>query len=312
MKRIALLLVVCILLFSSCDFINKDMYIQQVKTEFSPCFSGTNEVAFVMESNVYFNGATININNLIQKNEEYIPFWESPDEWFSGGVVFDNEGFFFCSSQSVHTYSGFSKQTEYIWRVYRTDYSGENISIFFEKSGYSSVPRGVANGKDIFVYHYEEKTAFKEEGYILDRYNTLSGEYINLGRGSDISINDYLVEENNQYEVKLESFGSSTKDRRFIVTNKITQKNITIDDNYLKKTIYYDAMVNSNYYLDCGLVIDDHILLIYYLKIYNTIIINKPLLVLELDFETGELEYKMLSIFPDYTDMESGGLVYFG
>ena len=157
-----------------------------------------------------------------------------------------------------------------------------------------------ADEKDFYIEHYLQNS-FSKESKKIDKYNIETGLYENIDGGKDSNIKDYIkkeVESDYKIEVKTNELSNKVLPNDhgyFIITDSKNDKEIIIDDNYLKTTIYYESMYKFNYSPMQYNISNNHILLSYIIGASDGF--NCTYVVFEYSFYTNDFKFKLLA-FP--------------
>ena len=257
---------------------------QIAKEEFSQYYNGKNEVVLNIEDNLYFE-------NYIITNTSFSP------ECLYGSIIFHNNNIYYLSFES----SKMGLKNDAIL-IYSCDLFGENIKEIYTKelNIYSKVK--IKTNKDTFYLQYT-----KEDKVFIDKYTISSGIYENIDSGEDCSLSNYIQEEQSIYDIEVIEDISPVEHGKFIITDPNTGIVNTIDDEYLKNTIYIKSMQKFNYSPKRVDISNGHILLTYSIGAGDGW--NYPYLIFEYDFNLNSLEYKMLAFTYDSVPID---IIYIG
>ena len=282
MKKIfVLLLTILTLLLTSCG----EDTTQLAKDEFSKYFNGKDEVVLNIEDNLYFETHTLKRENL-----EYTHLY--------GSILIYEKTIYYLSLESSN--AGF--KNDFI-NIYSCDFYGNNTEKVYsrELNIYSSLDREIY--KDNFYIEYK-----KDKLIYIDKYTISTGIYENIDSGKDCGLSDYIPKEDqSRYSVEVIENISLQEHGKFIITDLETGVVKTIDDDYLKETIYIKSMEKFNYGPERVDISNGHILLTYGIGAGDGW--NYPHLVFEYDFDSNKLEYKLLAFPFDSVPIE---IIYIG
>lgn len=183
-----------------------------------------------------------------------------------------------------------------------------NIKKLYSKEGFKTHPWAYAIDDEFYIEHYSKNALFKADARIIDKYTISTGIYENIANGKDYSLSDYMQkEEQCRYNIEVVENKSNQEHGKFIVTDLEKGLSNTIDDAYLKNTEYIESMDKFNYGPMRVDISNGHILLTYDIGAGDGW--NYPHLVFEYDFDTNNLEYKLLA-FP--YDSVCAKIIYIG
>lgn len=246
---------------------------QLAKDEFSKYYNGKDEVVLNIEDNLYFENHILERESLNPKNSY-------------GSIVIYEESIYYLSFETSKM--GFKSDSI---NVYSCDFFGNSIERVYsqELNIYSNVDTGIY--KDNFYIKYK-----KDKLVYIDKYTISTGIYENIASGKNCNLSDYVPkEEQSRYSIEVIENISPQEHGKFIVTDLETGVVKTIDDDYLKETIYIKSMEKFNYGPERVDISNGHILLTYGIGAGDGW--NFPHLVFEYDFDSNKLEYKLL-VFP--------------
>lgn len=258
---------------------------QIAKDEFSKYYNGKDDVVLNIEDNLYFENHTL-------KRAKFQP------ENLYDSIIFYNDSIYYLSLESSHM--GF--KNDFI-NVYSCDYYGENTKLIFSKQLdiYSKV--NIETNKDSYYIQYK-----KNNKVFVDKYTISTGIYENIDSGKNCGLSDYFEkEEQSRYSIEMIENKSPKEHGKFVITDSDTGISKTIDDDYLKNTIYIESMEMFYYGPDRFDISKGHILLSYGIGAGDGW--NHPYLIFEYDFDSNSLEYKLLA-FP--YDNEPVEIIYIG
>lgn len=283
---IILATIVCIIIapFIYLELFREDTT-QLAKDEFSKYFNGKEEVVLNIEDNLYFENRVLECESFEPKNSY-------------GSIVFHKDLIYYMSINSLKK----KYRNEYIY-IYSCDYYGKNTNIVYSKEINTNSDITVKTNKDSYYIKYK-----KDKLNYIDKYTISTGVYENLASGKDCELSDYFQsEEQSRYTIEMIENISPQEHGKFIITDLETGIAKTIDDDYLKETIYIDSMEMFNYGPERFDISNGHILLTYGIGAGDGW--NYPHLVFEYDFDSNTLEYKLLAFPFDSVPIE---IIYIG
>lgn len=282
MKRILILLICLVTIFLvACIEDNT----QNVKKEFYEYYVDENQVAVHDYSTLFFEDYHIDIETLIQEESTY----ES--------IIIEKGKIYFVTLNNENL------------NFYEADIIGENIELTYARSGYSNGAHIYARGCKFYIEYYDGSKLVKKNKKI-DSYDVATKEYINVQSGKNCDITDYLVDEDTKYIFK--TVDTNEKDYipgidpqsfdYFEITNKENNVTKIIDEEYLKKTKYYEILKKYHYNPQKVFISKEHILLSYSICAGDGW--TNPQVIFEYDFENDELIYKLLAFVQEPMHME--------
>ena len=285
MKKICLLfLTILTLLLTSC----RQDTTQLAKDEFSKYYNGKDEVVLNIDDNLYFENYELDLNGLVKGNEH------------NNGFIINQSNFFFSASKENSMFN-------FTLNIYESNLQGTDIKLVYSKDGFKTHPWAYAIDDVFYIEHYSNN-ALDLESKLIDRYAISTGIYENIASGKDCSLSDYMPkEEQSRYSIEVIENISPQEHGKFIVTDLETGVVKTIDDDYLKETIYIKSMEKFNYGPERVDISNGHILLTYGIGAGDGW--NFPHLVFEYDFDSNKLEYKLLAFPFDSVPIE---IIYIG
>jgi len=249
---------------------------QLAKDEFSKYYNGKDEVVLIIDDNIYFENYTVDLNDLVKDNEH------------NNGLIIKQDRFFFSTSKE-------NSMSNFTLNIYESNLQGTDIKMLYSKNGFKTHPWAYAIDDVFYIEHYSNNT-LDFESKLIDRYEISTGIYENIASGKNCNLFDYVPkEEQSRYSIEVIENISPQEHGKFIVTDLETGVVKTIDDDYLKETIYIKSMEKFNYGPKRVDISNGHILLTYGIGAGDGW--NFPHLVFEYDFDSNKLEYKML-VFP--------------
>ena len=284
MKKICLLFTLIPLLLVSCI----EDTTQLAKDEFSKYYNGKDEVVLNIEDNLYFENYILDLNGLVKGNE------------YNNGLIINQSNFFFSASKETSMFN-------FTLNIYESNLQGTNIKLVYSKDGFKTHPWAYAVDGVFYIEHYSNN-ALDLESKLIDRYTISTGIYENIASGNDCSLSDYVPKkEQSRYSIEVIENISPQEHGKFIVTDSETGITKTIDDDYLKNTIYINSMEKFNYSPKRVDISNGHILLTYGIGAGDGW--NYSHLVYEYDFDLNKLEYKLLAFPYDSVPIE---IIYIG
>lgn len=285
MKKICLLfLTILTLLLTSC----RQDTTQLAKDEFSKYYYGKDEVVIHIEDNLYFENYALDLNGLVKGNEH------------NNGLIINQRNFFFSTSKENSMFN-------FTLNIYESNLQGTDIKLVYSKDGFKTHPWAYAIDDVFYIEHYSNN-ALDLESKLIDSYTISTGIYENISSGKDCNLSDYAQkEEQSRYSIEVIENISPKEHGKFIVTDLESGIVKTIDDNYLKNTIYIESLERFNYGPERVDISNGHILLTYGIGAGDGW--NYPHLVFEYDFDSNKLEYKLLAFPFDSVPIE---IIYIG
>ena len=285
LKKICLLfLTVFTLLLTSC----RQDTTQLAKDEFSKYYNGKDEVILHIEDNLYFENHALELNGLLKGNE------------YNNGLIINQRNFFFSTSKENSMFN-------FTFNIYESNLQGTDIKLVYSKDGFKTHPWAYAIDDVFYIEHYSNN-ALNLESKLIDSYTISTGIYENISSGKDCSLSDYSQkEEQSRYSIEVIENISPQEHGKFIVTDLEKGLSNIIDDEYLRNTIYIEAMEKFNYSPKRVDISNGHILLTYGIGAGDGW--NYPHLVFEYDFVSNKLEYKLLAFPFDSVHVE---IIYIG
>lgn len=281
MKKICLLFTLLSLFLTSC----REDTTQLAKNEFSKYYNGREEVVLNIEDNLYFENHTLKRENL-----EHTHLY--------GSIVIYEKSIYYLSLESSNI--GFKNDSK---NVYSCIVYGNNTEKVYSKelNIYSKV--------DIEIYKDNFYIKYKKDKLICtDKYTISTGIYENIASGKDCDLSSYIQkEEQSRYSIEAIENISPQEHGKFIITDSKAGIVKTIDDTYLKDTIYVESMEKFNYSPKRVDISNGHILLTYGIGAGDGW--NYPNLVFDYDFDSNKLEYKLLAFPFDSVPIE---IIYIG
>ena len=283
-KRRVLKISILFLFLTSCRQDNT----QLAKDEFSKYFNGKDEVVLMIENSLYFENTTLNLSKLIDNNE------------FNDGIIIKDDTLIFSKSQIDSMFN-------HTLNIYESNLQGTEIKHIFSKGGYRTLPDTYAVDDVFYIEHYSNHK-FDFNSRIVDKYTLSTQRYENVAKGKDCSLSDYRQKETqNRYEIEMVENKSPQEHGKLIISDLLNKVEVTIDDDYLKKTEYISSMKMFNYGPEMFEISKGHILIAYGIGAGDGW--THPHLVFEYDFSTNTLDYKLLAFPYDSVPID---LLYIG
>ncbi len=249
---------------------------QLAKTEFLKYYNGKDEVVLNIEDKLYFENYSLDLNALVEDNEP------------NGGLIIKQDTLLFSSCVQKSMF-------DYTLNIFESNFLGTEIKLLFSKDGFKTHPVAYAIDDIFYIEHYSNN-AFDSESRLIEKYSITTGIYENIASGKDCDLSDYIQkEEQSRYSIEVIENISPQEHGKFIITDSKTGIVKTIDDDYLKDTIYVKSIERFNYSPKRVDISNGHILLTYEIGAGDGW--NYPHLVFEYDFDSNKLEYKLLA-FP--------------
>lgn len=246
---------------------------QLAKDEFSKYYNGKNEVVLVQAFDVYFESYEVK-NVMAEFNS----------------IIFCDEIIYYINADSD------SRSMDI--NFYSCDYYFEKNKKIYSKKIYLDNFIGVKKDKNSFYIAYK-----KDKLTHIDKYTISTGIYENIVIGKDLDVSYYLPKkEQSKYNVEVIENISPNEHGKFIITDTETGIKKIIDDEYLKNTIYIESMEMFGYGPSRAVISNGHILLSYEISArYGG---SYSHLIFEYDFESNQLEYKLLAFTVDAYSLE--------
>ncbi len=273
MKKIYLfILTILTLCLTSC----RQDTTQFAKDEFSKYYNGKIEVALVHNDIVHMEKNKIDLSTLVEDNE------------YNNGLIIKQNTLLFSTCVE-------NKKFNFTLNIYESSFLGTKVKLLFSKEGFRTHPWTYAINDCFYIEHYLNG-GFDTKSKRIDKYTISSNVYETIDRGKDCSLSDYFQEEEqSRYSIEMIKNESIRKHGKFVITDSKTGIKKTIDDDYLKNTIYIESMEIFNYAPKRFDISNGHILLTYWIGAGDGW--NNSHLVFEYDYESNALEYKLLA-FP--------------
>lgn len=260
---------------------------QIAKDEFLKYHNGKDEVAVVIEHTIYMEKNQLDLSGLIKDNDP------------NGGLIIKQDKLYFSTSVQNSMFN-------YSLNIYESDFQGVEIKLLFSKEGFRTLPWAYATNDTFYIEHYSNN-AFNENSRLIDKYTISTGIYENINSGKDCDLSDYQKKEHSRYSVEVIENDSPKEHGGFIITDSETGAKKTIDDDFLKNTIYIESMEKFNYGAKRFDISNGHMLLTYGIAAGDGW--NYSHLVFEYDFDSNTLEYKLLAFPYDSVPVE---IIYIG
>ena len=282
-KWFILFLTVFVFALSSCW---REDTTQSAKNEFSKYFNGKDEVVLNIDDNLYFENYSLDLDGIVKDNE------------YNGGLFVKQARLYFSTSKQNFMF-------DYTLNIFESNLDGTNVENIYSKDGFKTHPWAYAIDDVFYIEHYLNN-AFDLNSKSIDKYIISTGKYENIANGKESNLSDYMSKEQCRYSIETIE-NESLKHGEFIVTDLEKNLSKTIDDDYLRNTVYIESMEKYNYGPKRVDISNGHILLTYGIGAGDGW--NYPHLVFEYDFDSNRLEYKLLA-FP--YDNVSINIMYIG
>ena len=270
-KWFILFLTVFVFALSSCW---REDTTQSAKNEFSKYFNGKDEVVLNIDDNLYFENYSLDLDGIVKDNE------------YNGGLFVKQALLYFSTSKQ-------NSMFDFTLNIFESNLDGTNVENIYSKDGFKTHPWAYAIDDVFYIEHYLNN-AFDLNSKSIDKYIISTGKYENIANGKESNLSDYMSKEQCRYSIETIE-NESLKHGKFIVTDLEKNLSKTIDDDYLRNTIYIESMEKYNYGPKRVDISNGHILLTYDIGAGDGW--NYPHLVFEYDFDSNRLEYKLLA-FP--------------
>lgn len=262
-KKLRILCMAFLMLFvTGC---NSSISIDEAREEFSK-YHTDNNVALVNDDFFYFDEYEFRLRDIAREGEYCLAY-----------IILND-----------YIYFGISKETgffDFTFSIWRCTIEGRHRTELYTKKT-STHPWCIKNGNTIYVEYYENSTVFNSSARRIDAYDIETGDYYNVASGADHKLDDY------REKTPDPKYNCEIQDNDFIIEDPVTSKSVRIDETFLSNTIYYESLqkyklkpLEMNYS-------NGHILLSYSIgDSFSTY----SYLVFELDFETNDFVYKLLT-----------------
>ena len=256
---------------------------QLAKDEFSKYYNDMEEVALIHNNYIYTETSELNLESLVDN--------ETPNN----GVLIKNDKLLFSTSEEVSIFN-------FTLNIYESNLKGEYIKLIFSKEGFKTNPKAYAYDDKFYIEHHLEN-ALNQNSKCIDMYSINGNFYENIASGKDCKLSDYFhSEEQSRYSIEVIENTLPKEHGKFIITDSETGVVNTIDDNYLRNTIYIESMEKFNYGPERFDISKGHVLLTYGIGAGDGW--NYSHLVFEYNFELNMLEYKLLAFPYDSVPIE--------
>ena len=210
------LLLACVFSLSSCEHSRQNYNI--IKDAFSQ-YDAQNEVAVIDYDIVHWNDASLNLRELIQAD----------DNTHIQDVMLINRSLYFIVLDFSFSSKGIFSKKQVSATVYRCDSDGENLEIVFEKNNLNQADTNTFNN----VFYIKWKDA--DSAGVL-AYHPISNTTTVLFDGEyKGSIYDFNEPPTLKYSTQIENTA-------FLITEKDTGKQHILDESFLEKTDYFEAI----------------------------------------------------------------------
>ena len=277
-------LIVFVFTLSSCW---REDTTQSAKNEFSKYFNGKDEVVLNIDDNLFFENYLLDLDGIVKDNEH------------NGGIIVKQDCLYFSTTKQ-------NSMFDYTLNIFESNLDGTNVENIYSKEGFKTHPWAYAIDDVFYIEHYLNN-AFDLNSKSIDRYIISTGKYENIASGKNINLSDYMSKEQSRYSFETIENETPKKHGKFIITDLEKNLSTTIDDDYLRDTVYIESMEKYNYSPKRVDISNGHILLTYSIGAGDGW--NYPHLVFEYDFDTNKLEYKLLAFPYDTVPIE---IIYIG
>lgn len=250
---------------TSCTYKQGLREAELVKQDFAKYYNEKNEVVLTYFGRLYF--------------EEYTLDYSIPYD----SVIFSNNKLYYADLREREN----SRLKDI--KIFECDLDGNNEKVIY------TVDLGLSGSEMLFVRTYMDTYFFRYrigKMMYVAQYTLSTGIYKNIASGEELEIDDFVPKETSKYDIQIfedEEYGG------FKVSNSETGETRVIDDSYLRKTIYAEAIEKYARYPRRYDISNGHILLSYDLCVCSGWYYSH--LIFEYDFENDALEYKAL-LFP--------------
>lgn len=254
-KLLCMVLLLSIFLCSCRD--SRELF-ADIKEDFSK-FNASSDVALNMEDRIiYFNDYEVNIEELVDDGSQHSRVKT---------VCLRNDQMYILVSRCANKRWSFF--------LYRCDLKGNNLQVLYEKKDIDSDVSAEFRVDELLYFEYKiQKTVY------VDLFNCITEEYLSLGSGKDISLEDYDVKQQRSYSVE--------ESKRGFVISDDTKEIAVIDEDFLKNTEYYDLMKKHRFSPFQYSLTEDKITLIYRKEVFLPFSYY-PMLLFEFDVASNSL-----------------------
>jgi hypothetical protein len=249
-----------------------------IKADFSK-FDGSKDVALAVTNDaIYFSDYEIDLNELIKDDD-------SQRCWVRATVL-GNDKIYLLVNKKTNGQWSFS--------ICRCDLSGDNLEMIYEQKKLDrSITLVGISEKLIYIQYKSQKITF------VDCFNYYTEEYLSLGSGKNVHIDDY-------YEYTPSPYSVERSEKQFVISDN-TSEIAVIDESFLKNTVYYDLIEKYEFLPFQYSLAYNKITLVYRAKPALSPTAHYPMLVFEYDVTSNELIY--LAVFNPY-DCEGMKVLY--
>ena len=248
---------------------------QWAKDEFSQYFNGKNEVVLEFSNEIHF--------------EDHI--LKHTDLEFSGthiNCVFYDNLIYYASEDSKNGCINF----------YSCDLYGKNVQKIYSHFW--------NEGNDVIAISGREYSFFiksvNDDFVFIDKYTVPTNVYEKIDKGKKgekFDLSNYQEENNSKYSIEMIKKISDENNGKFVITDLESGLKKTIDDEFLKSMPYFESMQKFSYGPHQYVISKGHIFLNYTIGAGDGF--NYSHLILEYDFESDKLDYRMLAFTHDYS-----------
>ena len=223
-KWFILFLTVCVVALSSCW---REDTTQSAKNEFSKYFNGKDEVVLNIDDNLFFENYSLDLDGIVEDNEH------------NGGIIVKQDCLYFSTTKQ-------NSMFDYTLNIFESNLDGTNVENIYSKNGFKTHPWAYAIDDVFYIEHYLNN-GFDLNSKSIDKYIISTGKYENIANGKESGLSDYMSKEQCRYSIETIENESPKKHGKFIVTDLEKNLSKTIDDDYLKNTVYIESMEKYNY-----------------------------------------------------------------
>ena len=271
-----ILILAMVVSVSSClPFFERKDTTQWAKDEFSQYFNGKNEVVLGVINEIHF--------------EDHI--LKHADLEFSGtfiNYVFYDNLIYYASEDSKNSCINF----------YSCDLYGKNVQKIYSHFWNEGNDVTVISGRE---YSFFIKSV-NDDFVFIDKYTVPTNVYEKIDKGKKgekFDLSNYQEENNSKYSIEMIKKISDENNGKFVITDLESGLKKTIDDEFLKSMPYFESMQKFSYGPHQYVISKGHIFLNYTIGAGNGF--NYSHLILEYDFESDKLDYRMLAFTHYYS-----------